>query len=137
MRAHVPAELLTWQWDSVPWRRFQRVLQAPSELMCRYFVCHLSGAAESHGLVVFVSQKLSVMEIDCQQVRRELSNYLEGDLTPEVRLQIETHLEGCSHCAAVHDGMRNIVQLLGDEKLIKVPEGFGKRLYQRLLSEAE
>lgn len=99
-------------------------------------VCHLSSAAESHRPVVFVSQKPSVIEIDCQQVRRELSNYLEGDLAPELRLQIESHLAGCSHCAAVHDGMRNVVRLLGDGKLLDVPEGFGKRLYQRLLSEA-
>ena len=85
--------------------------------------------------MVFVSQKPSVIEIDCQQVHRELSNYLEDDLTPELRLRIEAHLEGCSHCAAVHDGMRNVLQLLGDHKLIQVPSGFGKRLYQRLLSE--
>ena len=99
-------------------------------------VCHFSSAAESYRPVVFVSQKPSVIEIDCQQVRRELSNYLEGDLTPELRLQIQSHLAGCSHCAAVHDGMRNVVRLLGDDKLLELPEGFGKRLYQRLLSEA-
>ena len=99
-------------------------------------VGNLSSAAESYRPVVFVSQKPSVIEIDCQQVRRELSNYLEGDLAPELRLQIESHLAGCSHCAAVHDGMRNVVQLLGGDKLIEVPAGFGKRLYQRLLSEA-
>ena len=98
-------------------------------------VCHLSSAAESYRPVVFVSQKPSVIEIDCQQVRRELSNYLEGDLTPELRLQIQSHLAGCSHCAAVHDGMRNVVQLLADGKLLEVPEGFAKRLYQRLLFE--
>jgi len=98
-------------------------------------VCHVSNAAESYRAVVIVSQKPSVIEIDCQQVRRELSNYLEGDLAPEMRLQIESHLAGCSHCAAVHDGMRNVVRLLGDRKLLEVPEGFGKRLYQRLLSE--
>ena len=99
-------------------------------------MCHVSNAAESYRAVVIVSQKPSVIEIDCQQVRRELSNYLEGDLAPELRLRIESHLAGCSHCVAVHDGMRNIVRLLGDGKLLDVPEGFGKRLYRRLLSEA-
>jgi len=97
-------------------------------------VCHLSSSAESYRPVVLVSQKPSVIEIDCQQVRRELSNYLEGDLTPELRLQIDSHLAGCGHCAAVRDGLRNVVQLLGNDKLLELPEGFGKRLYQRLLS---
>jgi len=126
----VPAELLTWQWDSDPSRRFQRLIRSKGDR-----VCHLSGTAESYRPVVFVSQKPRVIEIDCQQVREELSNYLEGDLTPQLRLQLESHLAGCSHCAAVHDGMRNVVQLLGDDKLLEVPEGFGERLYQRLLSE--
>lgn len=86
--------------------------------------------------MVSVSKSVNVIEIDCQQVRRELSNYLEGDLTPELRLQIDSHLAGCSHCAAVHDGMQNVVHLLGDERILEVPEGFGTRLYKRLLSEA-
>ena|SRR5215469_9567959 len=122
---------LTWQWDSELSWRFQRPIQYKGD-----DVCHLSSAAESYRPVEFVSQKPSAIEIDCQHVRRELSNYLEGDLTPELRLQIDNHLAGCSHCTAVHDGMRNVVQLLGDDRLIEVPEGFGKRLYQRLLPEA-
>ena len=53
------------------------------------------------------------VEIDCYQVRRELSDYLEGDLTPQLRLRIEEHLRTCDHCTAVYDGLRNIVQLAG------------------------
>jgi len=79
-----------------------------------------------------VSQKPSIVEIDCYQVRRELSEYLEDDVTPELRSQIESHLAGCSHCTAIYDGMRNVVQLLGSERMIEMPEGFSRRLYQRL-----
>ena len=85
--------------------------------------------------MVFVSQKPIVIEIDCERLRGELLNYLDGDLASEIRLQIENHLAGCSHCAALYDGLRNVVQLLGDDKLLEVPDGFGKRLYERLLSE--
>ena len=82
--------------------------------------------------MVFVSRKLGFIEIDCYQVRRELSDYLEGDLTPELRLQLEEHLQTCDHCRAVFDGLRNIVRLLGDEEAIELPEGFSQRLYNRL-----
>jgi predicted anti-sigma-YlaC factor YlaD len=61
-----------------------------------------------------------------------LSDYLEGDLTPQLRLQIEKHLQTCDHCRAVYDGLRNIVRLLGDEEVIELPEGFSQRLYNRL-----
>ena len=80
-----------------------------------------------------MSQNSNIVEIDCYQVRGELSDYLEGDLTPELRLQIEEHLQTCDHCRAVYDGLRNIVRLLGDGEVIELPEGFSQRLYKRLL----
>jgi anti-sigma factor (TIGR02949 family) len=75
-----------------------------------------------------VSRKFTILEIDCYQVRKELSDYLDGDLTPELRAQIEHHLEACHHCTAVDDGLQNIVRLLGNEKVIALPEGFSRRL---------
>ena len=103
--------------------------QLTSENDCE---CHFPSVAASHGAVVFVSHKPSVIEIDCYKVRRELSDYLEDDLTPQCRLQIEDHLQSCDHCRAVYDGLRNVVWLLGDGKAIELPEGFSQRLYKRL-----
>ena len=93
---------------------------------------HLSSITASNRSVLFVQHKPSVIEIDCYQIRRELSDYLEEDLTAQLRLQIEDHLQNCSHCRAVYDGMRNVVRLLGDGKSIELPEGFSRRLYKRL-----
>jgi len=92
---------------------------------------HLPAITASKGLVLFVPQKPNVIALDCYQVRRELSGYVEGDLTPQLRSQIENHLQSCGHCLAVYDGMRNVVRLLG-EKVIELPEGFSQRLYERL-----
>ena len=83
-----------------------------------------------------MSHKSRVKQIDCSQVLRELSDYLEADLSPQLRLQIERHLKECDHCTAVYDGVRNVVRLLGDEKVIELPEGFSERLYKRIVSDA-
>ena len=82
--------------------------------------------------MVYVPNKSAVIQIDCHRVLRELSDYLDADLAPRLRLQIERHLKECNHCTAVYDGMRNVVRLLGDEKVIELPAGFGKRLRGRL-----
>jgi len=73
-----------------------------------------------------------IVEIDCRQVWKELTNYMEGDLTPELRARITRHLEGCKHCTAVYDGTKIVVRLLGDERALELPQGFSQRLYQRL-----
>ena len=95
---------------------------------------HLLCVAASNAAVVFVSRKPGFVEIDCYQVCRELSDYLEGDLTPQLRLRIEEHLQTCDHCRAVYDGLGNVLRLLGDEEVIELPAGFSQRLYKRLLA---
>jgi anti-sigma factor (TIGR02949 family) len=75
-----------------------------------------------------VARKGWVVELDCYEVRRQLSDYVEYDLTLDARARIERHLEHCQNCAAVYDGVRNVVQLLGDEVAFDLPQGFSERL---------
>ncbi|HXZ32986.1 MAG TPA: zf-HC2 domain-containing protein [Terriglobales bacterium] len=72
------------------------------------------------------------MVISCEQVWREISNYLEGDVDPGLRAAMEEHFRGCKRCSAVLDGTRNLVQLYGDERMLEVPLGFSQRLHRRL-----
>ena len=75
------------------------------------------------------------MEINCEHVWREVSNYLDGEVEPGLRAAVEEHVRGCKHCGAVLDGTRNVVQLVGDERVLEIPVGFEQRLRQRLEAE--
>ena len=72
------------------------------------------------------------MVVNCEEVWREISNYLEGEVDPGLRAAVEEHVRGCRRCAAVLDGTRNIVQLYGDERMLEVPVGFSHRLQRRV-----
>lgn len=72
------------------------------------------------------------MVVSCEEVWREISNYLEGEIDPVLRAALEEHFRGCKHCTAVLDGTRNVVQLYGDERMVELPVGFSQRLHQRL-----
>ncbi len=76
--------------------------------------------------------EIKTIEVDCYQVRRELVNWIEGDLTADLKAQVDLHLKNCQHCTAVYDGATNIIRLLRDEKAIELPPGVSKRLYRRL-----
>lgn len=82
-----------------------------------------------------VNRQEHLLEITCEEVWRELTSYMEGDVTPEMRELIAQHLSACAHCRAVYDGSKNVVQLLGNGKTFELPSGFSRRLYERLQVE--
>ena len=71
------------------------------------------------------------MVVSCEQVWREISNYLEEDMEPGLRTAMEEHIRRCKRCTTVLDGTRNVVQLYGDERMFEVPLGFSQRLQRR------
>lgn len=72
------------------------------------------------------------MVISCDQVWQEVSNYLDGEVSSELRHAIDQHLRGCKNCTAVLDGARNVIQVYGDERMVELPAGFSQRLRRRL-----
>jgi anti-sigma factor RsiW len=76
------------------------------------------------------------IEISCEHVWREISNYLDGDVDPGLRARMEAHFRVCSHCSAVLDGARNVIRLVADGQAFELPRGFSERLRQRISSRA-
>jgi Putative zinc-finger len=76
------------------------------------------------------------MVVNCEQVWLEISNYLEGDVDTTLRSAMDEHFRTCKRCASVLEGTRNVIRLYGDERMIEVPEGFGRRLERRLAQTA-
>ena len=95
-------------------------------------VRHFRSRTASYRLDKHVQPKVKIIEIDCYEVRRELVNYMEEDMKPDLRVRIDAHLQSCHHCTAIYDGVRNVVQLLATDQAIELPEGFSQRLYKRL-----
>src|ERR1700731_229053 len=75
---------------------------------------------------------MPTIEISCVEVWREISNYLDEDISVDLRERMEKHFGACAHCTAVLDGTRNVVGLVGDGTLFQMPEGFNKRLYDKI-----
>ena len=70
--------------------------------------------------------------MNCEQVWKEVSNYVEGDVAPAIRDRMDDHFHTCQRCRSVLNGTRNVIRLYSDERMIDVPSGFGRRLEKRL-----
>jgi hypothetical protein len=49
---------------------------------------------------------------------------------------MDEHFRTCMKCASVLAGMKNVVALYGDERMLDVPAGFSRRLEKRLATKA-
>ena len=77
------------------------------------------------------------MGINCQEVWRAISDYIDEDLDPIQRAALDWHFVECRHCAALLDCMRNVIVLYRDERVLAPPDGFHDRLCQRLKEETK
>lgn len=75
------------------------------------------------------------MALTCKELWREVSNYIDGTVSPEMREELEKHLAQCRHCTALVDGVHNVVVLVADGRTFELPTGFGERLKERLKNE--
>jgi RNA polymerase sigma-70 factor (ECF subfamily) len=59
--------------------------------------------------------------ISCRHVTSQLSGYIDGQLTQEVRAKIDEHLRLCDRCSIVLDTSRKLLYVAGDERVFEVP----------------
>jgi hypothetical protein len=76
--------------------------------------------------------KKPIVEIDCVEVWRQISNYLDNEVDAGLRAVMASHFKDCAHCSAVLDGTRNVVKLVGDGKSFDIPAGASRRFYVKL-----
>jgi anti-sigma factor RsiW len=72
------------------------------------------------------------MVVTCEQLWHELSNYLDGQVSLDLRAAMEEHLRRCQKCSAVLEGTRNVIGLYGKDNMFEPPQGFSQRLHKRL-----
>jgi len=71
----------------------------------------------------------------CNKIVRELGKYIEGDLEPALRAEVEKHLRRCSRCSILVDSTRKLLYLVGDEKIFVQPFA-AKQNLSELLGQA-
>jgi len=72
-------------------------------------------------MMVLMGRMLTRRTISCRHVTREISKYIDGEVTLELRLQIEEHLQCCDRCSVLLDTTRRLLYVAGDENVFSMP----------------
>ncbi len=70
--------------------------------------------------------------LDCKQVLAELSNYLDAEVSPEVKQAVEQHLAKCHRCSLVYDTTRKTLKIVTEVGPFEIPLGVSTSLHKRL-----
>jgi len=68
--------------------------------------------------------------VSCKLVRLELSNFIDGDIDPNLRSAINDHLRQCHSCAALNSSTWNLLCIIRNECVCQVPNGYSGRLHK-------
>jgi len=72
------------------------------------------------------------IEIECEEVWRQISNYLDDEIDPGLRADMSSHFKNCAHCSAILDGARNVIRLVGDERAFEISSKISSSIYKKL-----
>jgi len=75
--------------------------------------------------------------LNCKGLIRELSNYIDGDLDPALKQELERHLEHCEDCTMVVDQTRKTIRIFSGAEPVPLPEDVHSRLHKVLREKAQ
>lgn len=70
--------------------------------------------------------------MECLEIKKHLSEYIDHELDAEKMAQIENHLKSCADCGAELKAMETIIQTLGSIDVMKAPDGFMEEVRHRI-----
>jgi anti-sigma factor (TIGR02949 family) len=71
--------------------------------------------------------------VNCREVIRELSSYLDGELGTEAIADLERHVKRCEDCRLVVDTVRKTVDIYCKAEPLPLPEDVRDRLHDALV----
>ena len=71
-------------------------------------------------------------DLKCEEVVREVSNFVDGELEPLLRDRMEEHFATCKRCTSLLAGVRNISRLVRNAQSFPLPQGFSVSLRRRI-----
>ena len=71
--------------------------------------------------------------LTCNDFLKELSDYLDQEVDPELRAQLEQHISECPNCWVVTDTTKKTIAIYQGAELYQIPEA----VHQRLIAAIE
>jgi predicted anti-sigma-YlaC factor YlaD len=72
--------------------------------------------------------------ITCDEFFAEFADYLENQVSPEIRKELEVHLSECRACRVLYDSSRKTVRIVTESNSFELPRSVSDPLIDRVMS---
>ena len=73
--------------------------------------------------------------ITCDEFFAEFADYLENQVTPEVRQELELHLSQCRACHVLYDSSRKTIKIVSESNSFELPQKVFDPIIDRVMSK--
>jgi predicted anti-sigma-YlaC factor YlaD len=72
--------------------------------------------------------------ITCDEFFAEFADYLENQVSPEIRKELEVHLSKCRACRVLYDSSRKTVSIVTESNSFELPRSVSDPIIDRVMS---
>ena len=73
--------------------------------------------------------------ITCEEFFAEFADYLENNVSPEVRQELELHLSQCRVCHVLYDSSRKTVKIVSESNSFELPQDAVDPIIDRVMAK--
>ena len=73
--------------------------------------------------------------ITCEEFFAEFSDYMENQVSPEVRQALELHLSQCRACHVLYDSSSKTVKIVTESNSFELPQNVSESMIERVMAE--
>lgn len=71
----------------------------------------------------------------CTEFLKELTDYLDGKITDNLRMELDEHLHWCHECHVVMNTTKKTIEIYRDNELYELPENLRTRLHDAIMTK--
>ena len=71
----------------------------------------------------------------CKQVLTELGGFIDGELDPEMRRHVESHLASCRTCRVLYDSTKKTIKVVTESRSFVLTEDVSKRVVRQIMDK--
>jgi anti-sigma factor RsiW len=73
--------------------------------------------------------------VKCNDFLKELSDYLDGRITEDLKIELDEHLHWCHECHVVMNTTKKTIEIYRDNQIYELPTSLRSRLHDAIMKK--